>query len=175
MGTALGAGRSLARIYQSLSHRAAKHARTLVIRPGGQHRAITPTASFTAHLRTSVTCFVVSLTRGGDIHRVFDLPLSWRIRRPPTVNNCYHGRERSHGSKRRVRGRPCHGSSPRPIRHRRRHNPAQLPQIIGFFRPFSPSSLSHKTLLRAKRKSGRQSKKFRCASAPAWSSKSAES
>jgi hypothetical protein len=62
MGTALGAGRSLAHIYQSLSHRAGKHARTLVVRRGEQHRAITPTASFTAQLRTSVTCFVVCST-----------------------------------------------------------------------------------------------------------------
>src|ERR1700752_2501662 len=87
MGTALGAGRSLARIYQSLSHRAAKHARTLVVRPGEQHRAITPTASFTAQLRTSVTCFVVGKPPEETFTASLNLPLSWRIRRMSAVNN----------------------------------------------------------------------------------------
>jgi hypothetical protein len=45
-------------------------------------------------------------------------------------------------------------SSPRPFRHRRRRNSANLPELSVFVCPFFPSSLCRKPLLRAKRKGG---------------------
>ena len=57
-----------------------------------------------------MTCFVVGLTRGGDIHGV--LKSAVELARSTHVSceqRCYHGRREVNGSKRRVRGRPFHG------------------------------------------------------------------
>ena len=58
-------------------------------------------------LRTSVSCFVVGLRRGGDIHGVLKSVVELaRSTHVSSEQRCYHDRREVNGSKRRVRGRP---------------------------------------------------------------------